>query len=559
MLTTATGLRDRLQAARFDLETEAVEPARVEREAIVTQLDDYVLPRLRDLDAPALAVVGGSTGSGKSTLLNSLIGAEVSKPGVLRPTTSSPVLVHHPDAARWFADDRILPGLARVTGGPSAGPNELGLVASATLPAGLALVDTPDIDSVADRNRALASQLLDAADLWLFVTTAARYADAVPWGFLRRAARRGVGIALVLNRVPPGARDAVVPHLSEMLSAEGLGGAPVFVIDEQPLEDGRIPAHHVQPVLDWLKELASDQAARAELIRGTLLGTVTEIGVRTQAVAAAADHQVAVIGWLRDRAEDRFAAARSQIHDDVRDGTVMRGEVLARWQDLVGTGDLLRQLQSTIGGWRDRLTAAITGRPTSGDRFQGAIESGVETLLRARLGDAAEHTAADWRTHPAGIALLAASDTVLERPSDDLPERAGRMVRDWQGALLELLRSEGSSRRSAARVLSYGVNGVALVLMVAIFAQTGGLTGGEVAVAGGSSALGQKVLEAVLGDQAVRRLAATARADLDERTAVLVDEERSRFTDALAGAHVDITLPDDLRRLAHELRRGVGA
>jgi putative ribosome biogenesis GTPase RsgA len=52
---------------------------------MVRQLDDHVLPRLENLGAPALVVIGGSTGSGKSTLVNSLVGTEVSKPGVLHP------------------------------------------------------------------------------------------------------------------------------------------------------------------------------------------------------------------------------------------------------------------------------------------------------------------------------------------------------------------------------------------------------------------------------------------------------------------------------------------
>lgn len=51
-----------------------------------------------------LAVVGGSTGAGKSTLINSLIGAEVSAPGLLRPTTRGPVCVCHPADASWFTD-----------------------------------------------------------------------------------------------------------------------------------------------------------------------------------------------------------------------------------------------------------------------------------------------------------------------------------------------------------------------------------------------------------------------------------------------------------------------
>ena len=125
------------------------------------------------MDAPVLMVVGGSTGAGKSTLVNSLVGSVVSPAGVLRPTTRAPVLACHPDDVRWFEDDRILPQLARATGGTPA-PGVLQLVPRPALPAGLALLDSPDIDSVLAENRALANQLLAAADAWLFVTTALR-------------------------------------------------------------------------------------------------------------------------------------------------------------------------------------------------------------------------------------------------------------------------------------------------------------------------------------------------------------------------------------------------
>lgn len=553
----ATELRAALASTRLPLEVPGAPEARAERDAIGRQLDDYVLPRLASIDAPALAVVGGSTGSGKSTLVNSLVDAEVTRPGVLRPTTVAPVLVHHPSAERWFTDDRILPGLSRVTGGEAGGPTEMALAAVPTLPPGLALLDAPDIDSVVEENRALASQLLDAADLWVFATTAVRYADAVPWAFLRRAAQRGVGLALVLNRVPPGAGDELRAHLGQMLGDEGLGDAPVFVVDEQPLDGGRIPGPAIEPLRRWIGDLAADQVARAELVRRTLEGTVAEVAVRTGAVAAAVDAQAAALGHLRRLVDDEFAGATARLAEDVRDGTVMRGEVLARWQDLVGTGDLLRQLQSSIGRLRDRVAAAVTGRPTTGERFQGAIESGVHTLVRARVTEAVERTAEGWRSLPSGASLLADGEADLGRPGDDLDERAARMVRDWQGALLERLAAEGRSKRTTARVLSYGVNGVALVLMVAVFAHTGGLTGAEVAVAGGSSVAGQKLLEALLGDQAVRRLAADARADLDDRTARLVDEEASRFRAALAEVAVDPASAAHLEALAARLREGV--
>ena len=69
--------------------------------------------------------------------------------------------------------------------------------------------------------------------------------------------------------------------------------------------------------------------------------------------------------------------------------------------------------------------------------------------------------------------------------------------------------------------------------MIAVFASTGGLTGAEVVVAGGTSALGQKVLEAIFGDQAVRALAARARERLMLRVGALLDEEAGRFARVL--------------------------
>ncbi len=561
MLATTTALRTQLDDVRLPLATDEVESARRTSDHVRRQLDDYVIPRLRDIDAPVLAVVGGSTGAGKSTLVNSVVGAEVTVPGVLRPTTRSPVLIHHPAAARWFEDDRVLGSLARVRGTPGQqveGAHQLQLVASDAVPEDLALLDAPDIDSVLDRNREIAQHLLDAADLWVFVTTAARYADAVPWDFLRTASRRGVGIGLVLNRVPPGAGDEIAPHLSSMLAEEGLGDAPLFVIDEQPLVDGRLSHDAVQPLRSWLDDLAADREARAELVRHSLAGAVADVSTRTEQVAGVVEQQIAAADQLAGIATGAFAEAHRHLADDVRDGTVMRGEVLARWQDLVGTGELLRELQSRIGRLRDRLAASVTGRPRNVEKFQGAVETGVETLVRERVAQATDQVVLRWRATSAGRALLEGAGEELRRPSADLTERASRLVRDWQGGLLDLLRQEGAGKRTTAKILSYGLNGAALVLMVGVFAQTGGLTGAEVAIAGGSTAVGSTLLEALLGDQAVRRLTEQARADLDRRTAALLDAEAARYTTLVEAHRPDASAAQSLRTLAGDLRRDLG-
>src|SRR5687767_9803199 len=236
------------------------------------------------MDAPLLMVVGGSTGAGKSTLVNSLIGTEVSIAGVLRPTTRSPVLACHPGDLPWFEDDRILPGLARTTGG-AAGPGGLQLAPTDRLPQGLALLDAPDIDSVVESNRTLAAQLLAAADCWLFVTTAARYADAVPWDLLHAARDRGTSLSLVLDRVAAADAAEVAGHLTQMLDERGLGGTPVLVVPETTLQDGRLSEEALRPVRAWLDELAADADARAGLVRRTLAGALASLPDRIERLA----------------------------------------------------------------------------------------------------------------------------------------------------------------------------------------------------------------------------------------------------------------------------------
>src|SRR5437868_15000742 len=114
MVTALVRLHSALQDLALPLDLPGVEAHRATLTEMVDQLEDYVIPRVMTLDAPLLAVVGGSTGAGKSTLVNSLVGTRVTEPGVLRPTTRSPVLVHNPADAGWFGQDRLLPDLERV-------------------------------------------------------------------------------------------------------------------------------------------------------------------------------------------------------------------------------------------------------------------------------------------------------------------------------------------------------------------------------------------------------------------------------------------------------------
>ena len=546
LLAALDKLRVTVSSCAFPLDLPAAREARRTQQSVADQLRDYILPRLSRLDAPLLVVVGGSTGAGKSTLVNSLVGRQVSEPGVLRPTTRSPVLVLNPEDQGWFASDRVLPGLARTTGDGPAGVS-LRLATDTTVPLGLALLDAPDVDSVVTENREMADQLLAAADLWLFVTSAARYADAVPWGFLRSAVERAVAVAMVLDRVAPQAVHEISAHLREMLTEQGLGQAPLFVVPEVALEDGLIPLNTVMPLRIWLGNLAADSAARAAVVRQTLEGAITHLISRTPLLISAHAEQFEAIARLRAEADGIYRAAGARVTEGTADGSLLRGEVLARWQEFVGTGELLRSLERRIGWLRDKISASLRGRPAPERELSEAVETGLEAMLRAAAESAAEQTSAAWRQTPAGTALLDRHGPGLELVSPGFREAASRTIRDWQGFVMQLVREEGSDKRSVARVLAYGVNGIGVTLMIVVFASTAGVTGAEFGVAGGTAIVGQKLLEAIFGDQAVRTLAARARKNLDGRVEALLGAELLRYLQLLDSLGVYPDVPERLQ------------
>jgi len=124
-------------------------------------------------------------------------------------------------------------------------------------------------------------------------------------------------------------------------------------------------------------------------------------------------------------------------------------------------------------------------------------------------------------------------------------------VRDWQSFVIETVRTEGQSRRGTARIMSLGVNGTGIVLMLVAFGHTGGVTGAEAGIAVGTAAVAQRVLEAVFGDQAVRTLAAKARADLLLRVDHLLDAERERLEALIGPTRVRQGRGPALRRAAY--------
>lgn len=557
--------------------------------AMARQLDDYILPRSASVDNPLTIVVGGSTGAGKSTLVNTLLGEPLTQSGAIRPTTRHPVLLHRAEDEAALSPERFLPTLPRTrTSGMNAGSQALpGLdpkiaralipITTSALPQGIALIDAPDIDSVSEENRTLAKELLSAADLWLFVTTANRYADAVPWELLHEAAARSIAIAVVLNRVPEGDEEAIENDLRRMLDEAGIHAVLIHTVTEQPRdESGMLAPVSLAPLTLWIRELGADAPARAAIARQTLAGAVETLAGNLQVLAAEQARQQAAHESLATIAAEEYEDALTTIDGALSDGSLLRGEVLSRWHDFVGTGDFFRSLDSTIGRLRDRVSSALRGQPAAAQKVEDALESGIHAVVLDAAARASENTRTRWRASRAGRSLLARLDapqavSVAPQTASAAPEQnaeakgevqsaedifsaaVAEQIRLWQGSVLEMIREEGADKRKRARFLSLGVNATAVMLMVAAFSLTGGITGIEAGIAGGSGVVGTKLLESIFGEDAVRRMATRARTDLLERMADLLTEHAQPFTAVLEETDPQADA-EDIHRAAEQVQ-----
>ncbi|MEV6202193.1 dynamin family protein [Streptomyces sp. NPDC051771] len=427
LIDALSALRDRVAAVRLPLPLPDVPRARQTRAELLAQLDDYLVPRLKDPDAPLLAVVGGSTGAGKSTLVNSLVGRRVSEAGVLRPTTRTPVLVCHPEDQHWFAGLRVLPQLTRVWlpqadedhpgADGDAEDNALRVETAAGLPRGLALLDAPDIDSLVVENRLLAAELMCAADIWVMVTTASRYADAVPWHLLRTAKEYDAMLVTVLDRVPHQVIGEVSRQYEALLDKAGLGDVPRFTIPELPEStgggSGLLPESAVAALRGWLAHRAEDPAARQQAVSRTATGVIDSLDRRLPELAGAVAAQYAAAVRLRGAVESAYRRQGARVRKELGKGAVLAGDARARWR--------------------------AYPRDSTADELLDALTESLAALLHCAVSAAEESIRDAHRREPAAGALGAVSGGGGDRA---VAERIGLEVRRWRRVLEELAEEE---------------------------------------------------------------------------------------------------------------------
>ncbi|MFP3915551.1 MAG: GTPase, partial [Actinomycetota bacterium] len=510
-------LADEVSRIGYGLASVHQDERRLRRDQLGQVLRSYLIPRLGDLDAPLLVAVAGPTGSGKSTLVNSLAGADVSRPGPLRPTTRQPVVWCHTLETERYREIGSVP--CRVVG------DEHPLLEDLTL------VDTPDIDSYVADHRRITAQILRHADVVVFLTSAQRYADAVPWGVLEEVDRRGSVLVYVLNRLSRRASGAVSDYRA-LLRRRGLEPGDVHTIQEQRVrgEEGALPPRSISHLADTLRAMA---ASRRQVLAGVTARATSYAVGEAERVAADVEAQDDERLRLEEVVRGTYAGAMEELTAELDRGALVRTEVVERWSERVGTGDVARWVRGSAT-WLRNVVDRVAGRPdTVVDQIDREARRELSLAVETRLDRAARAVVTAWEVDEAARALVTPD---LRRMGEETRGSIEATVDRWMAALTRMVEEEAPGRFRVARVASTGVNAAAVATILAMFAATGGLSGAEMGVAAGAAAAQQGVLEHLLGRAAARSLSGSARDLLLTSIGEIFDAEADRYRRVLAAA-----------------------
>ncbi|SDC63232.1 50S ribosome-binding GTPase [Sanguibacter gelidistatuariae] len=491
MFDVVTDLRREVAALDFPLEIDGVDDARAQQSRLVSQLDDHLLPRLKELSTPAVVVIAGSTGAGKSTLLNSLLREEISEASVIRPTTREPVVVFNPADAEIVAGTPLVQTVRSVT--------------NANVPRGIALLDAPDLDSVLEENRETAARLLEGADLWLFVTTAARYGDALPWKALEGAMQRGATVAMVLNRAPHASLKTVRGDLLNRLREHHMDNTPLFVVPDAGPHEGLLPATEVAAIERWLRTLGGADRARTVILR-TLRGALAALPPWIEQLSEHVENQFRAGEQIHEVAEAALPPVAKDVRQAIESGKLAQGAVESQWSQLLRPARLDKAI-SRAGLARG---SARRGRSRGASLLElvEAVRRAATATLTAAADDADAALRGALEQAPGGASLLTGIDEASARASREGSARAAvdfwiAQTTDRVGAI-----EATESKQNAAAVRAFGRDGLtALVLASAV-----GLAPAE------------ELLGRLLGN-AGRDLSPEVTSELADSAATLVDRE----------------------------------
>ena len=331
------------------------------------------------LDDTLIVAIAGGTGAGKSSVLNALAERSIASVSPLRPHTDHPLawVPESPNAALSALLDE-LDVVERHRQG------HLG---------GVAVIDLPDLDSVAEWHRRTVEQLLPGVDLIVWVVDPVKYHDrGLHEEFLAPLApyrRQFIFVLNQIDRLQVEDVPLVERHLRSILIDDGHENPAIFSIAANP---DRGPPQGVVPLRTRL--LAETEAKVA--VMGKLVSDVMA-GARDLGIAAGTWQ-----GWSLGF-EERWEKARSRAIEALFGGS----------RALTDTAvEAVAELISTLGFEAGPITAARIAEETVG--WQGVMTEAARLEEEAGAREVLEeHIAARLRSALTDRALLGASIAYL--------------------------------------------------------------------------------------------------------------------------------------------------
>lgn len=476
---------------------------------------------------PFLFVVVGEVKAGKSSLINALLGERVTEVAPDPCTDRIRIIGREP-----IPDETD--GAALVTRVSIANP----------LLDGLAIVDTPGVDSIIDRHQEITEDFIPRADLVLFTFSALNPYSRSAWEFFDLVAEawgRNVAFALTMaDLASPEQITVNTTRLRELARARGLDDPTIFLVSAVTAR-ADAAAGGIEALRGHIRAMTAEgghYSGKLEATRRSALHLLVELG----ASLATKQSELAADDAEAGRIRNRLQAARQAAG---REAEVLRTRVEAAYARLSSGFEAAFAAELTLGGMLGRSLTGLwrrgkgKGGPTArlaelGEAFARDLEREVESI--------AAQGAAHIFESVSGYARMLLDELKLRRLStasaagDALSGQRQRVL-DEVAKRVESLLAEGGplagiDPKTVSAMDPRAAMGGALVVLGTIFAVsvksavidvTGGIIAALGAVLAGSALYWQR--PRVLGEMR-RRLAGggeTLRQELDERLSARLD------------------------------------
>jgi len=344
----------------------------------------------------------GSTGAGKSTLFNSIVGEEVAKSGVLRPTTSEPL------AAIWQESPETM-ALLDWLGVPrwhvaAEGAENL---------ADLVLIDLPDHDSTSSAHREYVDHFVERVDLMVWVLDPQKYADAlVHEQYLRRFSNHDDVTVVVLNqidRLNVGDAQQCLAHLKRMVAEDGLTDAVVLATSARSGEGLEALAERILAAVAGRRTAIARLAADVATAADGMLAAADDPGTPVAGVSSAD------INGLTDALTE--AAGAPVIEAAIRKSSQLKASHAVGWPPLKWLAGLRKDPVAQLRLERPGVDPALV---------RSSLPSN-DAVAKARANSAVMNYV-DRASAGAPQAWVQSARAVADRASATLPDRLDQAV-----------------------------------------------------------------------------------------------------------------------------------